>query len=79
MPLVERLTKNEIVSPTWQRLKGHAEQRLADLRMQNDGALSELETARLRGRIAELKSILALEQENYPALETTPDMVADSN
>lgn len=57
------LTKNDIASAAWQKVKGHLEQRIDDLRTQNDGALSELDTARLRGRIAECKALLALEQD----------------
>ena len=52
-------------SPLWLRFKEEfLVPRLAELRMRNDGELDENETAKLRGRIAELKAILALEQDD---------------
>ena len=48
-------------SPTWTRLKEHCQARLLALRTQNDKTLSADETAKVRGRIAEVKRILALD------------------
>ena len=45
----------------WVKLKAHLNDRLVTLRLRNDGNLSEVETARTRGRIAEIKMLLALE------------------
>lgn len=57
-------------SDTWKAVKGRAEQRLEACRKRNDGALGVESTAYLRGRIAELKEFLALDN---PA----PEQVAD--
>jgi GTP1/Obg family GTP-binding protein len=55
---------NEAESQTalWQKIKKHLEQRLETARNKNDGDLNEVETAKLRGRITELKSFLALDK-----------------
>lgn len=45
----------------WKKIRAHAELRLASLRVKNDNALGEVATAKLRGKIAELKYLLALE------------------
>lgn len=58
------------MSPTWQRIKAHAEQRLARLRVANDEPTkSDAETAVLRGQIKELKLLLRL-PESAPAPQT---------
>ena len=49
-------------NPLWLRLKPYLEERLVMLRTKNDGDLSEIETANIRGRIAEVKSLLALDE-----------------
>lgn len=55
------------MSPTWQRLRAHIEQRIAILRMQNDDPTKDAaQTAALRGQIKELKSLLRL-PESAPA------------
>lgn len=50
-------------SSLWKRLMTHLEGRLETLRQQNDAASSEAETARLRGQIAAVKEMLALNNE----------------
>lgn len=50
-------------TPLWLALQDHLNTRLAELRAQNDGELSPDKTAALRGRIAEVKALLALGQE----------------
>lgn len=62
------LSQYEAQSALWLKLKKLMLERLDTLRQQNDGVLGVEETARLRGRIAELKSLLALEEEQ-PATE----------
>lgn len=57
-----KLTEQEKQSPLWVKIKSYLEERIQGHRTANDGVLSELETARLRGRIAELKVIIAAEQ-----------------
>lgn len=71
-PEVFRLTSAERTSPLWLRLKAHLQERLAKARSRNDGALAPDETAHLRGRIASLKDLLALE-EDRPPLSTMGD------
>lgn len=61
---MERLILNaaEAQSPLWVKIKAHLEARLDSARLKNDGDLDEVETAKLRGRITELKSFLALDK-----------------
>jgi hypothetical protein len=47
----------------WRRLRGHLEDKLGELRGQNDGELDQFQTAKLRGRIECLKGIIALGDE----------------
>lgn len=50
-------------SPTWAFLKQHYEARLKKLREENDALkLSEVDTAILRGRIAELKELQNMQE-----------------
>jgi hypothetical protein len=66
------LLEHERKSPLWQKLRKHFENELMSLRERNDADLTELETARLRGKVKQVKEFLLLET---PA-ETDPD---DSN
>lgn len=53
------LTPQELSEPAWLKLKKHYENRLDELRRQNDSEkMGEIETARLRGRIKEIKFFL---------------------
>jgi hypothetical protein len=54
------LTDQERESPLWKRLRAHYEKRLTSLRSQNDDPSSEHDTARRRGRIHEVKTLLSL-------------------
>jgi hypothetical protein len=54
------LTPQDLQSATWRKLEAHLTERLTALRAQNDGELDETSTARLRGRLAQIKEILAL-------------------
>jgi len=53
------LNKTEAESALWKKISAHYEQRLDILRRKNDNALTPEETAALRGRIAEVKKLLA--------------------
>ena len=64
MPLKFSLTKQEATTPVWAKLKAQIEARLEISRKQNDGDLSEVETARLRGRIAAYKELLGADPDN---------------
>jgi hypothetical protein len=54
-----KLTQYELQSAVWVKLREHLERQLQDSRSRNDGDLNEIDTARLRGRIAVIKQILA--------------------
>ena len=47
------LNEADLQSATWHKIRKHFEERLADHRARNDLTLSEIDTAKLRGRIAE--------------------------
>ena len=69
------LTPQERDSALWKKLKEHYEGKLSVRRLQNDGDKDEIETSRLRGRIAEIKELLGLDA---PAI-TTNDREAAGN
>lgn len=57
-------------SQTWRCIVERTESRIADLRQRNDGELDAVATAKLRGRIAELKEfVLAMGKDPSPAIE----------
>lgn len=57
-----RLTDAQQTNPLWHVLRAHYAERLAQLRMDNDNtALTEKESAVLRGRIAEVKAFLDMD------------------
>lgn len=57
------LEKHELESLIWKKISIQLEKRLESARKKNDSKLSEQDTARLRGRIAELKYLLSLGKE----------------
>jgi len=50
-------------NPLWLRLEAHMQQRRDELRAMNDSTVSPERTENLRGRIAQLKELLALAAE----------------
>ena len=56
-------TYEELHSSLWVKLTEHYEARLQLLRAKNDNNLTPEETSRLRGRLAEVRAILALPQD----------------
>ncbi len=61
------LTKEQRESQLWVSIVAHLNERLGELRKRNDSAkLSEAETARLRGHIQCLKSLIDLGKEPSP-------------
>ena len=54
------LSDGERISAVWLKIEAHLKAKLEMLRVKNDGALSAEDTARLRGRIMEVKSLLEL-------------------
>lgn len=55
-----KLNSVERQSALWRKLEQHFNERLATMRQKNDGNLDPLETAKVRGRITELKDLIAL-------------------
>ncbi len=58
-----RLAPHERINPLWVALERHMQQSLAELRALNDTSLPPERTADIRGRIAQLKELLALANE----------------
>ena len=52
------LDLTDIQSATWQKMRAHIQARIDLLRKQNDNDADQESTAKLRGRIAELKKLL---------------------
>jgi hypothetical protein len=59
-----RVPTQDRLGALWQRLMEHYRDRLADLRKMNDAPVDAETTAFMRGRIAELKHLLNLNEEN---------------
>ncbi len=55
-----KLNDTERNSAPWQKVKAELESRLDLFRRKNDSNLDAEQTAKLRGRIAEIKNLLAL-------------------
>lgn len=56
------LTKGDVQSPVWLKLKAHLEAELSYWREQNDAkSLTEVETAFIRGEIRRIKRLLQIE------------------
>lgn len=64
------LLQTDFESPTWMRFIAYQEKKLTELRAKNDGRMDEIETARLRGRILEVKLILGLTFDAPPPSES---------
>ena len=55
------LTRDELRTQTWVKLRAYLEGRVEELRVQNDNLQSkDIDTAIRRGRIDELKALLAM-------------------
>ena len=61
----------DFTSDTWKALVARYESRLEDLRRRNDGDLNDVQTAKLRGRINEIREFLALAK--------APEQIADED
>lgn len=55
-----KLDAIEKQSALWRKIEAHLLSRLALMRQRNDGNLDPTETAKVRGRITELKDLIAL-------------------
>lgn len=54
------LTEHERQTAVWLKIKSHLDARLIELRTANDRDTNEIDTAKVRGRIAEVKALLEL-------------------
>jgi hypothetical protein len=53
---------HEAAKPEWKKLKAHMEARQQTLRTRLEGDLNEVETAKVRGQLVEIKLFLALDK-----------------
>jgi hypothetical protein len=58
-----KLEPHEAQTALWLKLEAHIRDRIETLRALNDGDLDQIRTARTRGRIAALKELLSLSQD----------------
>lgn len=56
------LNQEDFKTPEWRRIKDHLMTRIDLLRTMNDGDQDPIKTANIRGAIAELKALLALDK-----------------
>lgn len=54
------LNEADLQTAVWLKLKKHLEERLESLRRKNDSDATETKTSKVRGRIAEVKELLAM-------------------
>jgi hypothetical protein len=54
------LTQQDINGQVWKKIQDHLNARLLTMRAKNDGNLTADETAKVRGRIAEIKNMIEL-------------------
>jgi len=60
------LSDSDKVSPTWLRLKKHLQARAEALRNELEQDLPEDRTAKVRGRLAEVRALLSVEKDPPP-------------
>jgi len=60
IPKIFALESHDLNNPLWIKLRDHYQRRLEELRARNDGDLSDKDTDKMRGRIAECKAFLNL-------------------
>ena len=60
------LAPHERASPLWKSLERHMQEQIDELRRWNDASLPPERTEKLRGRIEQLKVLLALGDEPKP-------------
>jgi hypothetical protein len=53
------LTESEKSHFVWQKIEKHLQNRVSILRAKNDGPLDAMQTATIRGQIAEVKALLS--------------------
>lgn len=75
------LTREDLESVAWRRLEELLARRIAELRVANDRIrppTQEYRTHILRGRIAEIKALLALHESVAPGLRPGPEQAPDT-
>lgn len=65
---MSEFTASDFTTPLWLKIKKMQEAKLQRYREVNDGQLDEITTARLRGKISEVKAFLKIDR-----LPETPD------
>jgi hypothetical protein len=68
-----KISEHEARSALWVKLAKHLEARLDVARRQNDKEIDAVSTARLRGRIAEIKYLLGLDPATQHSGAQAPD------
>lgn len=63
------LQPEDRASATWMRIREHLEKRLVQLREKNDKTMPDYETENLRGRIAEVKALISLGNDEVEIIE----------
>jgi hypothetical protein len=58
-----KLTQGERNTAVWAKIEQYAREKLDVLRKKNDAPLTDLQTAQIRGRIAELKDLLDIAED----------------
>lgn len=71
------LLTEDFYTSCWKRTAAMVESRIEELRLSNDKPLTEIETARVRGGIHELKKILALAEDASASHADAPDEISD--
>ena len=72
------LTAADRDTPLWRKLRDHLQERLNSHRLANDsGVLTDVETARLRGRIAEAKEFLNMLAAKAPSEDQTAQALGE--
>lgn len=61
----------------WKHVVAHIGQRIEEMRQDNDTQHTEIDTARIRGGICELKKILALAEQASAGHATAPELISD--
>jgi len=67
------LTKNELKSAVWTKLSAHLKNRLTSLHKELENDLVQDDTNKVRGRIAEIRKLLAIEKEPPVIRKSKPD------
>ena len=68
------LTREDLRSLTWERLVEDIKARVTELRVENDSSSDHDTTTKRRGRIAELKGLLALANQARHSDASSPDL-----